>query len=294
MWTKESDTVLYKYASPEHGDEDVAMDEDAVVPNISRSSSMSTIFYDAKSDGFDIPSSISISPSAFEAPSNARTPHIVPSNTALSNLHIPNASRAVDYSSIAYLRSWLQSMTKGVSRSNTSLNFQIPTLSVQEHSDTLRSLITHQQQQQELFSTHDEHDNESDVDEGIYLSPRTSDALSPSQTPIPSKPSKFSDISEKNEFVRYWLTFVSKCRKGIQRLARSMLHYHSILYWVVIYLLIRGGVTELINYTLQMSVKLIAANGGLGSETSIRNKPQGTIARIFSSLMEEFPGRLAL
>ncbi|KAJ2957016.1 hypothetical protein NQZ79_g7199 [Umbelopsis isabellina] len=292
-WTKESDTVLHKYGSPDYGDGDVDMD-DAVVPNISRSSSMSTIFFDAKSDGFDIPSSITISSSAFEPPSDTRPPQMVPSSTALSKIHIPKASRAVDYSSIAYLRSWLQSMTKGVSRSNTTLNFQVPTVSVQEHSNTLRSLINHQQQQQELFPSQDEEDNESDADEGIYLSPRTSNALSPPQTPILSKYSRFSDIAEKNEFVRYWLTFVSKCRRGLQRLARSMLHYHSILYWVVIYLLLRGGVTELINYTLRMSVKLIAANGGLGVEGSMRSKPQGTLARIFSSLMEEFPGRLAL
>lgn len=268
--------------------------EDAVVPNMSRSSSMSTIFFDAKSDGFDIPRSITISPSAFEPPSNTQPPQLVPSSTALSKFNIPKASRAVDYSSIAYLRGWLQSMTKGISRSNTTLNFQVPTVSVQEHSNTLRSLINHQQQQQELFPNQDEDGYESDADEGIYLSPRTSNALSPPQTPIPSKSSKFSDIAEKNEFVRYWLTFVSKCRRGLQRLARSMLHYHSILYWVVIYLLLRGGVTELINYTLRMSVKLIAANGGLGVEGSMRSNSQGTLARIFSSLMEEFPGRLAL
>jgi hypothetical protein len=299
VWSKDSDTVLQKYGSP-YGMEG---DEDAVVPDIPRlvssrrSSVSSDIFYDARSEGFDnvdYQNRLSRSPSTFSmygTPKGGRTPAMTPvsSSMALNKIVIPQPSRAVDYSSLAYLKSWLHIMTNTLGRT-APRDIAIPSIHVKDHSNAVQAVIN---QEYESFPSQEADNNDSDYDEGIYLSPRTPNALSPPQTPIPT--GHFGDISQKSEFVRYWLIFQSKCRKGLQKLSRIMFRYHSALYWVLVYLLLRGGVTELINYTLQATVKLIAANGGLGAgDSAFQNKPQGVMSRIFSSLMEEFPGRLAL
>jgi hypothetical protein len=303
VWSKETDTVLQKYGAPYSTDED-----DAVVPDIARSISSrrssvsSDIFFDARSEGFDSSDNqkmLSRSPSTFSmygTPKGGRTPALTPvnSNLALNKITIPHSSRQVDYSSLAYLRSWLNIMTNNLGRSNSrDLPVKVPTINVKEH-NVIQSVIN---QQYGSFPNDEINGADDDADDdGLYLSPRTSNAISPPQTPIPTGyPNNGGDISQKSEFIRYWLMFQSKCRKGIQKLTRIMLRYHSALYWVLVYLLLRGGVTELINYTLQATVKLIAANGGLGmGEGAFNNKPHGVMSRIFSSLMEEFPGRLAL
>lgn len=273
-------------------------DGDAIVPDISRpvssrrSSVSSDIFYDAMSDVNDVNSQNTLSRSLstfsmYGTPSGGRTPALTPvsSSLALNKIPIPlQSSRAVDYSSLAYLKNWFSVVASTLSQPKSS-HSGIPDITLSDHS---RAMQAFDRQYHDGFTPHDD---DAESDDGLYLSPRTSTALSPPQTPIPTGYS--ADASSKSEFIRYWLIFQSKCRKGLQKLTKLMFRYHSALYWVLVYLLLRGGVTELINYTLQATVKLIAANGGLGDGAGL-NKQQGVVSRIFSSLMEEFPGRLAL
>jgi hypothetical protein len=296
VWSLESDTVLQKYGTPYTMDD---TDGDAVVPDIPRSISSrrssisSDVFYDAMSDMNVANSQNTLSRSfstfsMYGTPTGGRTPALTPvsSSLALSKIPIPlQPSRAVDYSSLAYLKNWFSVVASTLSQPKSS-DSGIPDITLSDHS---RAMQAFDRQHHDGFSFHDDDDAESD--DGLYLSPRTSNALSPPQTPIPTGYSE--DASTKSEFIRYWLIFQSKCRKGLRKLTKLMFRYHSALYWVLVYLLLRGGVTELINYTLQATVKLIAANGGLGEAAGL-NKQQGVVSRIFSSLMEEFPGRLAL
>ncbi|KAI8577274.1 hypothetical protein K450DRAFT_282783 [Umbelopsis ramanniana AG] len=295
VWSLESDTVLQKYGTP-YTKEDA--DADAVVPSIPRSISSrrssvsSDIFYDAMSDMNDANSlnTLSRSLSTFSmygTPTGGRTPALTPvsSSLALSKIPIPlQSARAVDYSSLAYLKNWFSVVASTLSQPKSS-NPSIPDITLNDHS---RAMQAFDRQHHDGFAPHDD---DAESDDGLYLSPRTSNALSPPQTPIPTGYS--GGASTKSEFIRYWLIFQSKCRKGLHKLTKLMFRYHSALYWVLVYLLLRGGVTELINYTLQATVKLIAANGGLGEGAGL-HKQQGVVSRIFSSLMEEFPGRLAL
>ncbi|KAG2187055.1 hypothetical protein INT44_003283, partial [Umbelopsis vinacea] len=299
VWSLESDTVLQKYGTP-YTMEDA--DGDAVVPNIPRSISSrrssvsSDIFYDAMSDINDasLHNTLSRSLSTFSmygTPTGGRTPALTPvsSSLALSKIPIPlQPSRAVDYSSLAYLKNWFSVVASTLSQPKSS-NPSIPDITLNDHS---RAMQAFDSQHHNGFTAHDDDDDDdgAESDDGLYLSPRTSNALSPPQTPIPTGYS--GGTSTKSEFIRYWLIFQSKCRKGLAKLTKVMFRYHSALYWVVVYLLLRGGVTELINYTLQATVKLIAANGGLGDGAGL-HKQQGVVSRVFSSLMEEFPGRFA-
>jgi hypothetical protein len=295
VWSLESDTVLQKYGTPYAIQDN---NGDAVVPDISRpissrrSSVSSDIFYDAMSeiDETSLQNTLSRSLSTYSmygTPTRGRTPALTPvsSNLALNKIPIPvQPSRAVDYSSMAYLTTWFRVVASTLKQSRTSEPV-VPIISLSDHSTTMQPYG--RQQRGALVPQ----DDDAESDDGLYLSPRTSNVYSPPQTPIPSGYS--GDVSTKSEFIRYWLIFQSKCRKGFQKLTRLMFRYHSALYWVLVYLLLRGGVTELINYTLQATVKLIAANGGLGEGAGV-NKQQSVVSRIFSSLMEEFPGRLAL